>query len=119
VVEFAMVIVVLIALLMGVIQLALYLHVRNVLAASAAEGARYAANANADPSAGVDVTRRLVGAGLGTRVSDSLRCTGTPGVGARGEQQVVIHCTADVPLVFGWLGSMNGPQVTARSIKEN
>jgi len=42
VVEFLLVSIVLIALLMGVVQVGLYLHVRNVVAASAAEGARFA-----------------------------------------------------------------------------
>ncbi len=58
--EFALVGVLLTALFLGVLQLALALHVRNTLRASAAEGARYAANADRTPEHGADVTRQLI-----------------------------------------------------------
>ncbi len=60
VVEFTLVGVLLTVLFLGVLQLGLALHVRNTLLASAAEGARYAANADRDPAQGADVTRRLI-----------------------------------------------------------
>ena len=40
-VEFALVSILLIALLLAVVQVGIYLHVRNIVAASAAEGARF------------------------------------------------------------------------------
>ena len=46
VVDFVLVSVLILALLLAVLQVAVYVHVRNVVAASAQEGARYAANAD-------------------------------------------------------------------------
>ena len=48
VVEFVLVGTLLVALFLGVLQLGLYLHMRNVVVASLAEGAREAANADRD-----------------------------------------------------------------------
>ena len=49
-------------LFLGVLQLGLALHVRNTLTAAAAEGARYAANADRGPGEGVAWTQELVAA---------------------------------------------------------
>lgn len=119
IVEFAFVSVMLIALLMGIIQVGIYLHVRNVLAASAAEGARYAANANTSGDAGGAITRNLVARGLGGKVADTLHCIPGTATGARGEGQVTLSCSAHVPIFFGWFGDMPGPKVLAHSIKES
>jgi Flp pilus assembly protein TadG len=45
VVEFVLVSLLIMLLLLAVLQVAVYVHVRNVVTASAQEGARYAANA--------------------------------------------------------------------------
>ena len=63
-VDFAMVGALLTVLFLGVLQLGLALHVRNTLTAAAAEGARYAANADRAPGDGVAWTRELVAATL-------------------------------------------------------
>ena len=60
VVEFALVTPPLLMLALGVIQLVLALHVRATLTSAAAEGARAAALAGADPLAGVARTRALL-----------------------------------------------------------
>ena len=60
VVEFALVTPLLLMLALGVIQLVLALHVRATLTSAAAEGARAAALAGADPLAGVARTRALL-----------------------------------------------------------
>ena len=46
VVEFVFVSVLVVVLLLAVLQVAVYVHVRNVVTASAQEGARFAANAD-------------------------------------------------------------------------
>ena len=58
VVEFTLVGVLLTVLFLALLQLGLALHVRNTLVASAAEGARYAANADRTPDEGAAVTRQ-------------------------------------------------------------
>ena len=55
----------LVALVLGVVQLALGLHVRATLADAAAEGARHASLVGSDASAGVTRTRELISTALG------------------------------------------------------
>ena len=45
-VDFVLVLVVVVPLFLGIVQLALVLHVRNTLTSAASEGARYAATAS-------------------------------------------------------------------------
>lgn len=60
VVEFALVAPLVLLLALGVLQVALALHVRATLTSAAAEGARAAALAGGDPGAGVRRTRDLL-----------------------------------------------------------
>lgn len=64
VVEFALVTPLLIVLLLGVLQIALALHVRATLTAAAAEGARVAALSGSSLDAGVARTRAVLGTSL-------------------------------------------------------
>ena len=52
VVDFVLALVVLVPLFLGILQVALVLHVRNTLTAAASEGARYAATADRPLEAG-------------------------------------------------------------------
>lgn len=119
VVEFLLVSILLIALLMGVVQVGVYLHVRNVVAASAAEGARYAANADVDdPAVGAQTAHRLIASALGSRVSKGISCVGRYEPGAGGSTLVAVRCTGDVPLIFSWISGLPVLHVTARALKE-
>ena len=60
VVEFVLVGVLVTVLFAALLQLGLALYVRNTLLASAAEGARYAGNADRSPDDGAAVTRSIV-----------------------------------------------------------
>lgn len=60
VVDFVLVLVVLVPLLLGILQLALVLHVRNTLASAATEGARYAAAQGRGPGDGAARTREQI-----------------------------------------------------------
>src|SRR3954471_7442086 len=65
-VDFVLVGLLLTFLFLGVAQVAIDYHVRNVLAACVAEGARYGANADvADPQAGADRANELIRQSLG------------------------------------------------------
>ncbi len=72
VVEFVLVAVLLVALLLGVLQVGLVLHMRNVVVASVAEGAREAANADRSCSDGAARARDLVARSLSSRIADRL-----------------------------------------------
>lgn len=99
-VDFVLVSILLVTLFLGVVQLGVVLHVRNTLVAAAAEGARYAANADRDPAEGAQRTREIVTASFGDAFVQQVDAgfedvAGTP--------TVVVEVRATLPLV-GLLG---------------
>lgn len=72
VVEFSLVAVLLTAVTLGVVQVALALHVRNVVTAAAQEGARYGANADRGPEAAADRTRDIISRAIGAGYADGV-----------------------------------------------
>lgn len=68
-VEFSLVSVLLIGLFLGVLQLGFVLHTRNVLVASAQEGARYGANADRGPADAQARTQEVVATALSGAVA--------------------------------------------------
>ena len=64
VVDFVLVSVLIVILLLAVLQVAVYVHVRNVVTASAQEGARFAAHADVDSSLGAALGRARAGVPL-------------------------------------------------------
>lgn len=113
-----MVSVMLLFLLFGILQVAVYLHVRNAVSAAAAEGARVAANEDRGLVDGIAVTQDLVANGLSQDVSDSLDCTHSGEDNVNGRPVVVVNCTASVPVVFGLMGSLPLVDVTGRAMDE-
>ncbi len=114
VVEFTLVSVLLTALFLAVLQLGLALHVRNTLTASAAEGARFAANADRDPAEGAAVARQLIRDSLADSFAGDVS-GGTETVG--GVPTVVVVVRARLP-VFGLLGPPRGIVVRGHAFKE-
>ena len=99
VVDFVFVSLVLVPLFLGIMQVALVMHVRTTLASAAAEGARYAATVDRGPDDGAARTRTEIGEALSARYA--------AGVEAReeildGERMVVVEVTADVPPLGLW-----------------
>jgi Flp pilus assembly protein TadG len=104
VVDFVLVGILLIALFLLVFQVGVFFHVRNVVAASAAEGARYGATADRTPTDGAARAQQAITEALGNRVSHAIRCApaGVDGlVDVDGAPVVDIVCTGPVPIVFG------------------
>ncbi len=118
VVEFVMISALVMGLLLAVLQVAVYVHVRNVVAASAQEGARYAANADVDSSAGAARTLNIVHRSLGASTADGLACDSAEELDPSGLVLVVVQCAGAVPALFGALGDLLPVHVTARAIKE-
>ncbi|WP_067428794.1 TadE family protein [Nocardioides jensenii] len=103
VVDFVLVLVILIPLVLGILQLALVLHVRNTLTAAASEGARHGATADRGPADGAAYTRRQIG--------DIVAGSFAEGVTARetrdhGSATVEVTVRAEVPALGLW-----GPSV--------
>jgi Flp pilus assembly protein TadG len=114
VVEFTLVGVLLTALFLLLLQLGLALHVRNTLLASAAEGARYAANADRTRVDGEAVTRRLIRDSL----ADSFAGRVTSGVETvDGVPTVYVQVEATLP-VIAFLGPSRGIRVRGHALEE-
>jgi len=121
VVEFVLVSILLLTLFMAIAQVGLYLHMRNVVVASLAEGAREAANADRDCADGIARARDLVADAIGERVANGLTfdvppdgCETTVDGGAV-LVQVRVH--GPLPLLFPPVGAMS-VDVTAHAVKE-
>ena len=100
VVDFVLVSVLLVTLFLLVFQVGVTLHVRNVLVASAAEGARYAANADRTPEEGAARAKQVIAEALGQRVAGSITCVPVDGEELDGQPLVDVRCSGPVPLVF-------------------
>ena len=97
-------------LFLGVAQVAIDYHVRNVLAACAAEGARYAANADiADPQVGAERTNELITESLGSSYAHAI--APDPQDSVSGAPVVTVVVQTRLPLIAWFLHA--GPTVTA------
>jgi Flp pilus assembly protein TadG len=102
-VEFTLVAPLVLLLCLAIVQIALALHVRATLTSAAAEGARAASLAGADPAAGVRRTEQLLGATLSANtVRDVVARTDRIGT----LEVVVVRVEGVLPLV-----GLLGPQV--------
>jgi Flp pilus assembly protein TadG len=114
IVDFTLVGVLLTLLFLALLQLGLALHVRNTLVASAAEGARYAANADRAPADGAAVTRQLIRDSLADSLAGDVS-SGTELV--NGVPTVYVQVDARLPLV-GLLGPSRGISVRGHALEE-
>jgi Flp pilus assembly protein TadG len=99
VVDFVLVSLVLVPLVLGLVQVALVLHVRNTLTAAATEGARYAATVDRQPQDGVARTREQIARAIDDRYAGQVsgRDVEVDGVPA-----VEIRVHASVPPLGLW-----------------
>jgi Flp pilus assembly protein TadG len=118
VVEFVLVAVPLVLLLLPVLQVSAYLHVRNVAVASAAEGARHAAAADRSTSDGGPAAERVLAAGVPAAVAAGIRCAATEEPGAGGSVLVAVRCRGVVPALLGAAGPALPVDTTAHALKE-
>jgi Flp pilus assembly protein TadG len=118
VVDFVMVSMLIVTLLLAVLQVAVYVHVRNVVTASAQTGARFAANADVDSAAGAPRAVEVVARATSARTAAGLACTSAEEVDATGLTLVVVRCTGAVPSLLTVLGDLLPLEVTGRAVKE-
>jgi Flp pilus assembly protein TadG len=119
VVDFVMMSVLLIMLLFGVLQVAIYFYARNVAASSVADAARYAAAEGVDPGGGGARASRLIHQGLDDADASSIHCTGRPGRDAEsGLAVTVVHCKGHIRLLFSPLEMPLTIDVTSSVLKE-
>jgi Flp pilus assembly protein TadG len=118
VVEFVLITVPLLLLLLAVLQVAAYMHLRNVVVASAAEGARYAANADRPSADGGPFAEDVLARGVSARAAAAIHCTGEEEAGAGGTVLVAVRCRGAAPALLAVLGHLLPIRATARAIKE-
>jgi Flp pilus assembly protein TadG len=99
VVDFVLVLVLLVPLFLGIVQVALVLHVRNTLTSSASEGARYAAAVDRPLEAGVARARTQITGALADRFARNVTATAVDVAGAPG---VRVDVAAEVPPLGLW-----------------
>jgi Flp pilus assembly protein TadG len=118
VVEFVLVSLLIVTLLMAVLQVAVYVHVRNVVTASAQEGARYAANADVPSDQGAARTVAIVARATSVRTAEGLQCSSGEETDGSGLTLVVVHCSGSVPSLLAGLGNLLPLDVSGRAVKE-
>jgi len=99
VVDFVLVIVVLVPLFLGILQVALVLHVRNTVSSAASEGARYAATVDRPPEAGVARTKQQISGAIAERFASRVSARSVQVQGAPG---VRVDVVAEVPPLGLW-----------------
>jgi Flp pilus assembly protein TadG len=99
VVDFVLVLVVVLPLVLGLVQIALVLHVRNTLTAAASEGARYAATVDRSPADGAGRTRSQISDAVAGRFA---RYVAARPVTVNGVAGVEVVVRAEVPPLGLW-----------------
>lgn len=102
------------ALLLGVVQMALAVHVRALVTHAAAEGARVAARADRGPADGVARTRALVAAAL---TGSYARRVSAREATVDGLPVIEVEVTTPLPVV-GLLGPADAVTVRAHALEE-
>jgi Flp pilus assembly protein TadG len=114
VVEFVFVSALLLFLVLGVLQLALTLHVRNTVQDAAAEGARWAALADSDLSQGRERTRDLIETAVGRQYARDIQVGYDTWLG---QPATVVIVRAPLPLLGLW-GPAQSLEVSGHAARE-
>jgi Flp pilus assembly protein TadG len=114
VVEFVLVVVLVVVLVLALVQLAVALYVRNTLVAAAAEGARFAATQNEQPSGGAEYAAALIRYTLPSSFADDVTA-GYETIG--GVPTVVVEVRTTLP-VLGWIGPSDSLVVRGHAVSE-
>jgi len=119
VVEFVLIATLLVFLLFAVLQVAGLFYVRNVVAASAADGARYAALAGHDPSEGATRADALIARALSGATRTSVTCTARVAIDQESGLAVSeVECRGRMQSLFAPMGALVDVRVVAHSLIE-
>lgn len=99
VVDFVLVSMVLVPLVLGLVQVALVLHVRNTLTAAATEGARYGATVDRGPGHAARRARQRIDEALAARFADGVTARSAS---VDGVVTIVVRVQARVPALGLW-----------------
>ena len=107
-----------VVLLLAVLQVAVYVHVRNVVTAGAQEGARYAANADVPTGEATGRALAVVARATSPQTAQGLVCTAGEEVDGTGLTLVTVRCSGAVPALLAGLGNVLPLAVTGRAVEE-
>jgi Flp pilus assembly protein TadG len=99
VVDFVLVSMLVVPLFLGILQVGLYLYVRNTVTAAASEGAHYAAVLNRGPADGESRTRELVSGVVRDQLIDTVSASETD---VDGQPGVLVVVKAHMPPLGLW-----------------
>lgn len=117
VVEFVLISILLVFLLFAVLQVAVFFYARNIVSASAADAARYAAAAGVPVGAGKERAEELIKQSLGGQ--DAITCTSSAAIDPGSRLPVTqVHCVGHVRALFAPLDIPLTVNVTTSSLKE-
>ncbi|HEV7192713.1 MAG TPA: TadE/TadG family type IV pilus assembly protein [Jatrophihabitantaceae bacterium] len=118
-VEFVMMSVLLVMLLFAVLQVAVYVYVRNVVAASAADGARFAASSGADIASGGEHASGGIRAGLSQAAAARIACVSRRSLDSdSGLATVAVRCRGRLRPILLPVGLRFRVDVTASALQE-
>jgi hypothetical protein len=111
--------VLLVFLLFAVLQIAAVFYVRAIVASSAADGARYAANADIGPDEGARRASDLIREALSDQIAGDVPCAGTvqtdPDTGLR---LTSVRCTGQIRSLLLPLAGLVWIDVQSRALEE-
>lgn len=117
--EFVMMAALLLFLLFGALQVAVYVYMRNIVQASAADGARFGASAGTDPEAGGPRATSLINAGLSRTAARRILCHGSRSRDElSGLATVSVRCRGHLPSLLLPLGTSMLIDVSGSSLQE-
>lgn len=114
VVDFVLIMIILVPLVLGVMQVALVLHVRNTLTAAASDGARYGAGLDHTPEDGAQRTRDMIDDAIAGRYAQDVSAAATDVDGYPG---VEVRVHAEVP-ALGLFGPAMDIEVEGHAVQE-
>ncbi len=109
----------LVLLLFAVLQLAVFMYARNVVAASAAAAARYAANVGVDNDAANGKASSLIASGLSPGAARGFSCAASESPDPDSGLRVVqVRCTGQLQMVLLPFAMPATIRVTSSALKE-
>lgn len=114
-VDFTLVTLILVPMFLAIMQVAVYLHVRNTMVACASEGARYGANFDRTPADGAARAAGCIAGSLSPRFSGHV----TGGFASAGGQPVVVvTARSQMPAIGVWGPGALAFSVAGHAVKE-
>jgi len=109
----------LVFLLFGLLQVALFLYVRSIVSASVSDAARYSANVNVDSDAGGLRAHLAIGHALSASMARRLTFRSGDDVdGVSGLATVRVECRGHIASIFFPIGALLDVNVDSESLKE-